>query len=367
MVSVFVERDNVNDEKVVILKVFFKNKSKVKKDDLILEYETSKAAIEVIAPDDGILLLNVSEDDEIKVGSILFSIGEEDALDTKMHDFKELNTKSIEEYIFTKSAQKKIEELGLKEYFFDKKFINENDVVLAKGTDSSNAEVIAPNVEKIITSIPALDSDLKVKKIKISISKKTEIQALSAVQHTGLTSTIFSYVDHLKPLESSNPLISNPLLPIIIWECAHLLQEYPQLNAYFEDNFIKQYVDINIGLAIDLDNGLKVYSIKNTNTLDLKEIEASLSEGIYAYFKNNLSVDQLIGSTFTVSDLSAFNVDRFIPLINYKQSAILGISSVDKKLERFSMSLTFDHRILEGRLAARFMSDLVNRIEEYSK
>ena len=60
-------------------------------------------------------------------------------------------------------------------------------------------------------------------------------------------------------------------------------------------------------------------------------------------------------------------MDRFIPLINYKQSAILGISSVDKKLERFSMSLTFDHRILEGRLAARFMSDLVNRIEEYSK
>ena len=367
MVSIFVEKDNINDEQVVILKVFFENKSDVIKDDLILEYETSKAVIEVIAPENGILFLNVNVDDEIDVGSILFSIGAEAELDNQSHGFEELNKKNNEEYIFTKSAQKKIDELGIKKYAFDKKFINEEDVINAYGLVSSNTKVMVPNEEKIIASIPSLDAELEVKKIKISISKKTEIKALSAVQHTGLTSTIFSYVDYPKLLESGHPLISNPLLPIIICECANLLLQYPQLNGYFEDNFIKQYVDINIGLAIDLDNGLKVYSIKNTNTLDLKEIETSLSEGIYAYFKNKLSVDQLIGSTFTVSDLSAFNVDRFIPLINYKQAAILGISSVDKKLERFSMSLTFDHRVTEGRLAAKFLSDLVNRIEEYSK
>ena len=91
MVSIFVERDNINDEQVVILKVFFENKSEVIKDDLILEYETSKAVIEVIAPEDGVLFLNVNVDDEIDVGSILFSIGEEesdvirdDDIDTKL-------------------------------------------------------------------------------------------------------------------------------------------------------------------------------------------------------------------------------------------------------------------------------------------
>ena len=203
MVSVFVDRDNINDEQVVILKVFFENKSDVIKDDLILEYETSKAVIEVIAPENGILFLNVNVDDEIDVGSILFSIGAEAELDNQSHGFEELNKKNNEEYIFTKSAQKKIDELGIKKYAFDKKFINEEDVINAYGLVSSNTKVMVPNEEKIIASIPSLDAELEVKKIKISISKKTEIKALSAVQHTGLTSTIFSYVDYPKLLELS--------------------------------------------------------------------------------------------------------------------------------------------------------------------
>ena len=169
MTSIFVERDNINDEQVVILKVFFENKSEVKKDDLILEYETSKAVIEVIAPEDGVLFLNVNEDDEIDVGSILFSIGGEAELDNQSHGFEEFNKKNNKEYIFTKSAQKKIDELGIKKYAFDKKFINEEDVIKAYGSVSSNNELMVPNEAKIIASIPALDADLEVKKIKISI------------------------------------------------------------------------------------------------------------------------------------------------------------------------------------------------------
>jgi len=106
--------------------------------------------------------------------------------------------------------------------------------------------------------------------------------------------------------------------------------------------------------------------MKNTNNLDLVEIEKSLSGGIYSYFKSKLSVEEITGSTFTISDLSAFGVDRFIPLVNYKQSAILGISSVDKKLERLNLSLTFDHRITEGKMAAQFLSKLVKAIEEFT-
>ena len=181
-----------------------------------------------------------------------------------------------------------------------------------------------------------------------------------------MTSTIFAYVTYSKELESSNPIISNPVLPIIINKCSELLEDFPLLNSYFEDNTINQYVDINLGIAIDLDKGLKVFTMKNTNNLDLVEIEKSLSGGIYSYFKNKLSVVEITGSTFTISDLSSFGVDRFIPLVNYKQSAILGISSVDKKLERLNLSLTFDHRITEGKMAAQFLSKLAKAIEEFT-
>ena len=138
------------------------------------------------------------------------------------------------------------------------------------------------------------------------------------------------------------------------------------LNAYFENNNIMQYTDVNIGIALDIDDGLKVYTVKNADTLTMQAMETSIGEGIYSYFRKTLTPDKIKGSTFTITDLSSFGVDRFIPLINYKQSAILGISSVDKKLDRFTLSLSFDHRITEGKLASLFLTDLAAAITSHS-
>ena len=363
MTQILVDRENVNDDTVLILEILYKDSSKVRKGDLILIYETSKTAVEVESPEDGYLSLNVKEDDEVDVGSLLFTI--EDKENIKKTSSKE-DSSNMEkgDFILTKSAQKKLKELGIKDYSFDKKIVNEEDVIKTYGGQVHKEESISP--KDVNPKVKSLEVDLEVKKFKVSPSKKIEIDALSSVQNTGLTSTIFAYVTYSKELESSNPIISNPVLPIIINKCSELLEDFPLLNSYFEDNTINQYVDINLGIAIDLDKGLKVFTMKNTNNLDLVEIEKSLSGGIYSYFKSKLSVEEITGSTFTISDLSAFGVDRFIPLVNYKQSAILGISSVDKKLERLNLSLTFDHRITEGKMAAQFLSKLVKAIEEFT-
>ena len=115
---------------------------------------------------------------------------------------------------------------------------------------------------------------------------------------------------------------------------------------------------------MDIDDGLKVFVLPNTNTLSVDEIEGYVNEGIYKYLRKSLTPEDLSGSTFTISDLSQYGVERFIPLVNNNQAAILGVSSVDLKLNRFNMSLAFDHRVTEGKIASEFLSTLKGEIEQ---
>jgi len=87
---------------------------------------------------------------------------------------------------------------------------------------------------------------------------------------------------------------------------------------------------------------------------------------IEKYLDKKLDVTDATGSTFTITDLSSSGIDFFAPLINAKQSAILGVSKVDRKLNRFYLTLVFDHRVTEGKVASKFLVDLKNRIESYS-
>ena len=206
--------------------------------------------------------------------------------------------------------------------------------------------------------------------LNCSLLEINEIKALSSVQSAGIVSTIVISIEAIKKIqEYKEPLFagSESLLPLIVFEVSQLLKKYPILNAYFENDIIRIYNDINIGVALDIDNGLKVYTIKNTEQLSISSIEKSISIGVDHYLDRSLTPDQLTGSTFTITDLSSFGASVVIPLINLNQAAILGISTIDKKLNRINVSLSFDHRVTEGKVASQFLSELKERIEAYLK
>jgi pyruvate/2-oxoglutarate dehydrogenase complex dihydrolipoamide acyltransferase (E2) component len=159
---------------------------------------------------------------------------------------------------------------------------------------------------------------------------------------------------------------TDSLLPLIIFESSKLLRKYPILNAYFDNGIIRTYVNVNIGIALDIDDGLKVYTIQDSDSLSLSVIESSISQGVDDYLDKKLKPEQLAGSTFTITDLSSFEVNGIIPLVNFNQSAILGISSIDKKLNRVNLSLSFDHRVTEGKVASQFLVDLKDRVESHA-
>jgi len=154
-----------------------------------------------------------------------------------------------------------------------------------------------------------------------------------------------------------------------------VLQEHPYLNASFlnEENnaSIKVFKVINIGIAVDTPKGLIVVTFKNVTKKSINEIIDERIKLIEKAKSNSLSLEEVSEATFTISNLGMFkSVDKFTALINPPQSAILAIGKITKeenlKHNYLWLTLSSDHRVVDGANAARFMDSLKEKIEEIS-
>lgn len=348
--EITIPKDNA-DEEVIISELNYQNNAQVKKSDPIMDIETSKTSIELEASADGYIEYLVSPGDEAVIGQVVAKIYDSDISDlisSKLDSSGEETDKENEQSskVATKEAQALIDEHKIDINLIPTDFIKKEDVDLYLSANSDNQS----------------SSEKPGNSKKISRLKSMEIKALSSVQSAGLVSTIFTNIDLDPSLTDEQKTIS--YLPLIASKCSQIIEKFPILNSYFYDDEIIEYDSINIGLALDIDDGLKVFVLQNTNTLSIAEIEGCVNEGIYKYLRKSLTPKDLSGSTFTISDLSQYGVERFIPLINNNQAAILGVSSVDLKLNRFNLSLAFDHRVTEGKIASEFLSTLKGEIEQ---
>ena len=149
--------------------------------------------------------------------------------------------------------------------------------------------------------------------------------------------------------------------------------EMPQLNWHWIDGLIHKNAEINLGVAIALEDGLIVPVIRNAGVLTFREIsDAARLLGDKA--KNGgLTPDEYTGSTFTVSNLGMFGVRSFTPILNPPESGILGVNAIVKRfacvngkgvwIDEMNLSLTFDHRVLDGVTAARWLNALIHKLE----
>ena len=200
----------------------------------------------------------------------------------------------------------------------------------------------------------------------ISSTKKREISNLQSVQSTGLTCTFCINIDYdgvSLYARKNHKIFLLSITPTLLQEIVKLLEEFPVLNSYFQNDKIVKYKNINIGYAIDLKNDLRVVTIYDANTLSLNELETKLLEQVDKYTLNKLEQADISNSTFTVSDLSNTGIHYFTPLINKNQAMIIGVSSIDLKTNSFNVSITFDHRITEGKTISAFLSKLKKNIE----
>jgi len=375
----------VNDSTLNVVEVSFQDGHLVKKGDTVLVFETSKTTYTVEASVDGFIQYHCVVGNEYEVNDLVATIFTEasEIISKKIpgaiaSDKPPVHSEPVVfadhlnwegDTLFSREALKLIESSGLKKDFFSgKDFVSVVDVQQRLGISKEPATVQRRTaaVTKNKTA-PAIDKEKFIVE-KLTSGKKREIEYLSEVQSTGLTSTVNINVDTngiFVHVNQAMKYLKNSLLPIIIYESSRLLKKYQLLNAYYTDGNLALYKEVNVGFAIDIDKGLKVVKIGWANEKTLAQVESDIMELSEKYLDDKLDINDLTEISFTITDLSAEGVSFFRPLINMMNSAILGISSIDEKLERCTLSMTFDHRVTEGKLAAKFLNELKERLESY--
>jgi pyruvate/2-oxoglutarate dehydrogenase complex dihydrolipoamide acyltransferase (E2) component len=241
----------------------------------------------------------------------------------------------------------------------------------ASGLDrmiSPAAEPASP--QTIDAPIPAVGVPFR--RESVSRSKRTEIRSLaSGANHTLPSVVTVAVPTHgLRATAAQSAHAPGSITAIILFEVARLLRHYPLFNAFYADGAACLYEAVNIGFALDAEHGLKVPVIRQADTKSLPEIASEMQAMLRRYLDHALCVDDLAAGTFTITDLSSEGVLTFQPLINRGQAAILGIGSEyahESGLAEgfFTLTLTFDHQLAEGRQAARFLQELARRLRAY--
>lgn len=161
---------------------------------------------------------------------------------------------------------------------------------------------------------------------------------------------------------------------ILIKAAAMALRQHPHVNASVAGDVIKVWKNVHIGLAVDLGAGLIVPKIRYADSKPVKAISAEIGAMVEKAQEGGLMPDDLAGGTFTITNLGAWDIDHFTPIVNNPESAILGLGRiVDKAVVKngkvvaapmIALSLSFDHRIVDGAPAAAFLKTIKDMIEQ---
>ena len=196
-----------------------------------------------------------------------------------------------------------------------------------------------------------------------SVTLHTEVDATAFVELRGMLN------DKLQARE-----VSITYTDLLIKVVANALREHPRLNATLTDAGIHLLQEINIGVAVALEDGLVVPVVRNADKERLSEISGQVKDFAERARNNQLSPGELQGGTFTITNLGNFGIDAFTPIINPPESAILGVGRILKKpvvhndeiviRSMLTLSLTFDHRVVDGAPAAQFLQTISDYIQD---
>lgn len=156
---------------------------------------------------------------------------------------------------------------------------------------------------------------------------------------------------------------------LIVRVVAWALTRHPYVNSRLDGENILLLQDINVGVAVALESGLIVPVIRNADHKSVFQLASEMTDLAERARTNRLTPDDVTGGTFTISNLGMFGVDRFTAVINPPQSAILAVSRASKRVVPdendqpvvrpiMTITLSADHRVIDGAVAARFLSDL---------
>ena len=249
--------------------------------------------------------------------------------------------------------------------------IRESDIVRA--SDSTTIPVGADSVAVTGERVP-------LSRIRNTIARRMIVSQQQTAPVTLTTTVDATNLVNLRKQFKTISQAETPIVPsyldLVVKLAGITLPEYRFLNARWEEDGILLCDQVHIGIATETQSGLLVPVIRNVSDLALSDISQCSQDLVHRAQIQQLAEHELSGSTFTITNLGAFGVEGFTPIINFPECAVLGLGRIDSRpvvmegqvvvRETLYLSLTFDHRIIDGAPAARFLQSLGQRIENPS-
>lgn len=222
--------------------------------------------------------------------------------------------------------------------------------------------------------------EIKLSNIRKVIAKSMHASLSNMAQLTLNTTfdatAIMNYRKVLKNQGEALGMEKVTLNDMILFAVSRVILNHPDLNAHFLDDMMVRFHNVHLGVATDTERGLMVPTVFNANKMSLKEISAQTKNVCGMCRGGACSPDLLKDGTFTVTNLGSLGIESFTPVINPPQTAILGVDTVMTRVREkngeistypaMGLSLTFDHRAVDGAPAARFLKELCTALENFT-
>ena len=375
-------------------------------DEPLLELETDKVTLEVPAPSNGrIEKISASEGSTVEVGAILGLIDENASAQDQVKKPKSVSKEpeSIPEEKITKQVDTiSRPEIIIQNEVLDipklspavrkisaEKNIDINNLVSSREDGRiTKADVLnTQNVEKLDTKQQLTkESDEKEERVPMSRLRQTIAKRLKDAQNNAAMLTTFNEVDMGELIKTRNDHkaefekkygIKLGFMSFFVKACITALRDIPEVNAEIEETDVIYKNFYNIGVAVGTDQGLVVPVVKNADQKSLVEIEKEIYQLGQKARSGQLSIDEMQGGTFTISNGGVYGSLMSTPILNPPQSGILGMHKIEERPIVISgeivarpmmyLALSYDHRIVDGKGAVTFLVRVKESLEDPSR
>ena len=403
-------------DEATVTKLLVKVGDSVKKGDVLLEVETDKTVLPIESFAKGLVTeIFVKEFDKVDAGTALLAIGDEKDLEAAKNgapapaaapaapaaasadddedDFAPIipgqapvaapapaaapvapAAKASGDYKAMPNAKKLAGELG----------VDLATVAPANGEfiKASDVRLAAENKPAAVDAAPAAEADYvdeKLPNIRKVIAKAMHTSLSTMAQLTLNTSfdatKILALREQLKANAEKFGYGNITLNDMILYAVSRVILNHRSLNANYLDDTMRFFNTVNLGIAVDTDRGLLVPTLAHAEKLSLNELSAQAKTLIGEAQKGTIAPDKLRNGSFTVTNLGSLGIESFTPVINPPQTGILGVDTITRRIKEVNgedvtypamgLSLTFDHRALDGAPAAKFLKELVFALENF--
>jgi pyruvate dehydrogenase E2 component (dihydrolipoamide acetyltransferase) len=403
--AVIMPKQGQSVETCIITK-WFKNKGEsVSVGDILFSYETDKASFDLESPEEGILLdIFFNDGAEVPVLVNVAVIGKNDETTDSFNPasapakaISDIKASATPEKLTAMKTIRTLETTENNKIRISpraKKIANEKGIAYNKLSGSGpNGRIIARDIEKGIPDnvidtkvIQTTGSDFTeqpLSNVRKLIAKAMHSSLQNAAQLTHHMSADVRFLLEARQiikirLASDKSQQDITLNDMVCWCVIKALGKFPEANSHFLEDRIKTFSKVHLGLAVDTPRGLMVPSVRDASDMDLVKLSKELKSAAEACKRGSIN-PELINSTsatFTVSNLGNYGVEMFTPVINLPQVAILGVCTIINRpanmgnntfgfVPYIGLSLTYDHRAIDGGPATLFLKEIKEQIEAF--